>query len=79
MDFIGTLVSPINDLITMFQSGGAIVYILTIIGFYGLFLQTPKFQSTTSVILKNDTSQAHHLSLCLFHKNQTFLLFQKNP
>lgn len=42
MDFIGTLVSPINDLITMFQSGGAIVYILTIIGFYGLFLAIEK-------------------------------------
>lgn len=42
MDFIGTLISPINDLITMFQSGGAIVYILTIIGFYGLFLAIEK-------------------------------------
>ena len=42
MDIIATLFSTGNDLITMFQSGGAIVYLLTIIGFYGLFLAIEK-------------------------------------
>ena len=42
MDIIGLIFSTGNDLITMFQSGGAIVYILTIIGFYGLFLAIEK-------------------------------------
>ncbi len=42
MDIIGTLFSTVNDFITMFQSGGIIVYILTIIGLYGLFLAIEK-------------------------------------
>ncbi len=42
MDIIGTILSTGNDVITMFQSGGAIVYILTIIGFYGIFLAIEK-------------------------------------
>ena len=42
MDIIGTIFSTGNDFITMFQSGGAIVYILTIIGLYGLFLAIEK-------------------------------------
>ncbi len=42
MDIIGTILSTGNDFITMFQSGGAIVYILTIIGLYGLFLAIEK-------------------------------------
>lgn len=42
MDIIGLIFSTGNDLITMFQSGGAIVYILTIIGFYGIFLSIEK-------------------------------------
>lgn len=42
MDIIGLIFSTGNDLMTMFQSGGAIVYILTIIGFYGIFLAIEK-------------------------------------
>lgn len=42
MDIIGTILSTGNDFITMFQSGGVIVYILTIIGLYGLFLAIEK-------------------------------------
>ena len=42
MDIIGTIFSTGNDFITMFQSGGAIVYLLTIIGLYGLFLAIEK-------------------------------------
>lgn len=42
MDIIGTILSTGNDFITMFQSGGVIVYLLTIIGLYGLFLAIEK-------------------------------------
>ena len=42
MDFLGTVFSTGNDFITMFQSGGVIVYLLTIIGLYGLFLAIEK-------------------------------------
>ncbi|MBR0472542.1 MAG: MotA/TolQ/ExbB proton channel family protein [Methanosphaera sp.] len=42
MDIIGIILSTGNDIITMFQSGGAIVYILTIIGIYGIFLSIEK-------------------------------------
>ena len=42
MDIIGTIFSTGNDFITMFQSGGIIVYLLTIIGLYGLFLAIEK-------------------------------------
>lgn len=42
MDIIGPIFSTGNDLITMFQSGGVIVYLLTIIGLYGLFLAIEK-------------------------------------
>ena len=38
MDIIGILTSGVNDIISMFQSGGIIVYLLTVIGLYGLFL-----------------------------------------
>lgn len=42
MDIIGIISSTLNDVISMFQSGGVIVYILTIIGLYGLFLAIEK-------------------------------------
>lgn len=42
MDILGLIFSTGNDLITMFQSGGPIVYILTIIGIYGIFLAIEK-------------------------------------
>lgn len=42
MDIIGIIVSAFNDLVSMFQSGGLITYILTIIGLYGLFLAIEK-------------------------------------
>lgn len=44
MDIIGTILSTGNDFITMFQSGGIIVYLLTIIGLYGLFLAIEKIR-----------------------------------
>ena len=44
MDIIGTIFSTGNDFITMFQSGGIIVYLLTIIGLYGLFLAIEKIR-----------------------------------
>ena len=44
MDILGTIFSTGNDFITMFQSGGIIVYILTIIGLYGLFLAIEKIR-----------------------------------
>ena len=49
MDIIGTILSTGNDFITMFQSGGAIVYILTIIGLYGLFLAIEKIIQATGL------------------------------
>ena len=42
MDFLGVIFSTFNDLVSMFQSGGIITYILTIIGLYGLFLAIEK-------------------------------------
>ncbi|MDO5825225.1 MAG: biopolymer transporter ExbB [Methanosphaera sp. rholeuAM130] len=42
MDFFGIIVSTFNDFVSMFQSGGIITYILTIIGLYGLFLAIEK-------------------------------------
>lgn len=42
MDFVAIIVSTFNDLVSMFQSGGIITYILTIIGLYGLFLAIEK-------------------------------------
>lgn len=42
MDIIGILTSGVNDIIIMFQSGGIIVYLLTVIGLYGLFLALEK-------------------------------------
>lgn len=42
MDIIGILFSGVNDIISMFQGGGIIVYILTIIGLYGFFLALEK-------------------------------------
>lgn len=42
MDIIGILTSGVNDIISMFQSGGIIVYLLTVIGLYGLFLALEK-------------------------------------
>ena len=42
MDFLGIMISTFNDLVSMFQSGGIITYILTIIGLYGLFLAIEK-------------------------------------
>lgn len=42
MDFLGIIISTFNDLVSMFQSGGIITYILTIIGLYGLFLAIEK-------------------------------------
>lgn len=42
MEVIGLLTSTANDFISMFQSGGIIVYILTVIGLYGLFLSIEK-------------------------------------
>lgn len=71
MDIIGTILSAGNDLLTMFQSGGIIVYILTIIGFYGLFLaiekiiylrKTSRVELTEIMIIVNE-SMAHGGSL----------------
>ena len=71
MDIIGTIVSTGNDLITMFQSGGIIVYLLTIIGLYGLFLaiekilylrKASKIDLTELMIIVNE-SMAHGGSL----------------
>ncbi|MBO7719583.1 MAG: MotA/TolQ/ExbB proton channel family protein [Methanosphaera sp.] len=42
MDFLGIIISTFNDVVSMFQSGGIITYILTIIGLYGLFLAIEK-------------------------------------
>jgi biopolymer transport protein ExbB len=42
MDFLGIIISTFNDIVSMFQSGGIITYILTIIGLYGLFLAIEK-------------------------------------
>ncbi len=42
MDFVGPIITAFNDIISMFQSGGIIAYILTIIGLYGLFLAVEK-------------------------------------
>lgn len=42
MDIIGQIFSAVNDFISMYQSGGVIVYILTLIGIYGLFLAIEK-------------------------------------
>jgi biopolymer transport protein ExbB len=42
MDIFGIIISAFNDLVSMFQSGGLITYILTIIGLYGLFLAIEK-------------------------------------
>lgn len=42
MDIFGIITSAFNDLVSMFQSGGIITYILTIIGLYGLFLAIEK-------------------------------------
>lgn len=42
MDIIGMIISATNDIISMFQGGGIIVYILTVIGLYGLFLSFEK-------------------------------------
>ena len=38
MDILGILNETLNTIISMFQSGGVIPYILTIIGLYGLFV-----------------------------------------
>lgn len=71
MDIIGIIFSTGNDLITMFQSGGAIVYLLTIIGFYGIFLaiekilylrKASKIDLTELMIIVNE-SMAHGGSL----------------
>ncbi len=42
MGIIEIIGSTLNDLLSMFQSGGIIVYILTIIGLYGLFIALEK-------------------------------------
>ena len=42
MDIVTLFTSTINDFISMFQSGGIIVYILTVIGLYGLFVSIEK-------------------------------------
>lgn len=42
MDIVTVFTSTINDFISMFQSGGIIVYILTVIGLYGLFVSIEK-------------------------------------
>lgn len=42
MEIIEIIISAFNDLVSMFQSGGLITYILTIIGLYGLFLAIEK-------------------------------------
>lgn len=42
MDVITLIISSVNDLMSMFQSGGVIVYILTVIGLYGLFISIDK-------------------------------------
>ncbi|RAP45370.1 MAG: biopolymer transporter ExbB [Methanosphaera sp. rholeuAM6] len=71
MDIIGTIFSTGNDLLTMFQSGGIIVYLLTIIGLYGLFLaiekiiylrKASKVDLTEIMIIVNE-SMAHGGSL----------------
>ena len=71
MDIIGTIFSTGNDLITMFQSGGIIVYLLTIIGLYGLFLAIEKIiylrrasqVDLTEIMIIVNESMAHGGSL----------------
>lgn len=71
MDFLGILTSAFNDIVSMFQSGGIITYILTIIGLYGLFLaiekiiylrRASKVDLTEIMIIVNE-SMAHGGSL----------------
>ncbi len=42
MPIIEMIISSFNDLLSMFQSGGIIVYVLTIIGLYGFFIAMEK-------------------------------------
>lgn len=42
MDLLTIFTSATNDFISMFQSGGIIVYILTVLGLYGIFLGIEK-------------------------------------
>ena len=44
MDILGIIVDTLNTIISMFQSGGLITYILTIIGLYGLFVAIDKIR-----------------------------------
>ncbi|MBE6494183.1 MAG: MotA/TolQ/ExbB proton channel family protein [Methanosphaera stadtmanae] len=44
MDILGILTEALNTVISMFQSGGLITYILTIIGLYGLFIAIDKIR-----------------------------------
>lgn len=44
MDILGILTETLNTVISMFQSGGFITYILTIIGLYGLFVAIDKIR-----------------------------------
>lgn len=44
MDILGILTETLNTIISMFQSGGVITYILTIIGLYGLFVAIDKIR-----------------------------------
>ena len=44
MDILGILNETLNTIISMFQSGGVITYILTIIGLYGLFVAIDKIR-----------------------------------
>lgn len=71
MDFLGIVTSAFNDIVSMFQSGGLITYILTIIGLYGLFLaiekiiylrRASKIDLTEIMIIVNE-SMAHGGSL----------------
>ena len=41
-DILTPIISFGTDIISMFQSGGIIVYILTVLGFYGIFLSIDK-------------------------------------
>lgn len=57
----------IKEMLNYFKSKLSIILLITIViaiggGIYSFFLQTPKYKSTTTVILKNDTSQGNNLT-----------------
>lgn len=57
----------IKELLGYFKSRLSLIVMITVIvcilgGVYGVFIQTPKYQSTTTVLLKNDSSQGSNLT-----------------